>query len=725
MVRVRWPAMSDRHWQNRLAGESSPYLRQHAANPVDWYPWGDEAFARAREEDKPIFLSIGYSTCHWCHVMAHESFENDDLAAQLNRSFICVKVDREERPDVDRVYMAFVQATTGSGGWPMSVWLTPDLLPFYGGTYFPPEDRWGRPGFASILGALARVWVNDRGNALKQGQHAIQMLRQFGSHHGGGGNAGLDFRVVDRLVSWCDENFDEQQGGFGAAPKFPRPVLLECLWWAHAAARHRGQAHLADRARHFAETTLRQMVAGGIHDHLGGGFHRYSVDAFWHVPHFEKMLYDQAQLAVVLLEAWQVAGDAIFARAAEDTLVYVRRDLTAPEGGFYSAEDADSLRAAGGHDSAEGAFYVWSADDISRQLGSERAGVFSACYGVEREGNAPPGSDPHGEFAGLNILIARGPAPSPTTADILVECRGILFAAREQRPRPHRDEKILTAWNGSMISAFARASAILGNADFAAAATRAAGFLEEQLWDSATGVLRRSVCDGRIGPDGFAEDYACLIQGLLDLYEATFSIHWLQWAVDLQTAQDRLFADESFGGYFSSSGRDPTVLVRMKEDHDGAEPAPSSVAARNLVRLGRMLGRADHLEQAEKTLRGFSETWKRSPQGLPAMMMGMMDWLQSPRQVVCAGTPGAADFSQLVREVSRRFLPGVVLLAADQAEGQEWLAERVPAIRDMRPVAGKAAAYVCENFTCQLPVTEPPALGRLLEVWSAVEPTAG
>lgn len=707
--------MSDTQWQNRLAGESSPYLRQHAGNPVDWYPWGEDAFARARSEDKPVFLSIGYSTCHWCHVMAHESFENEAIAAQLNRSFICVKVDREERPDIDRVYMAFVQATTGSGGWPMSVWLTPDLLPFYGGTYFPPEDRWGRPGFASMLGALERVWTHDRENVLKQGAHSIQVLRQFGSHHGGDGEADLNFAAIDRVLSWCDENFDEQQGGFGAAPKFPRPVLLEFLWRAHAAAQHRGEATLAEAARRFAETTLRRMTAGGMHDHLGGGFHRYSVDAFWHVPHFEKMLYDQAQLVPTLLEAGLVTGDATFARAAEDTLEYVRRDLTAPEGGFYSAEDADSLRLSGGRESAEGAFYVWSIAEIEQLLGKERAMAFNARYGVEARGNAPPGSDPHGEFAGFNILIERAPAASTAVAPMLADCRKTLFAARAKRPRPHRDEKILAAWNGLMISAFARAATSREQPLYVAIATQAAAFIDEQLWDASTGIVRRSFCDGRVGPEGFAEDYACLIQGSLDLYEATFSIRWLQWAVNLQAAQDRLFGDASCGGYFSSAGRDKTVLVRMKEDHDGAEPAPSSVAVRNLIRLGRMLDNAKYLERAEKTLRGFSATWKRSPQALPAMMSGLIDWLRPPWQVVLAGTPGAKDFSRLLREVGRRYLPGVVLLAADQADGQKWLSERVAALRDLRPVDGKAAAYVCENFTCQLPVTDPKELARLLD----------
>jgi uncharacterized protein len=716
---------------NRLANEASPYLRQHAGNPVDWFPWGEEAFARARAEDKPIFLSIGYSTCHWCHVMAHESFEDPEIAALLNEHFVCIKLDREERPDVDRVYMTFVQATTGHGGWPMSVWLGPDLAPFYGGTYFPPEDRWGRPGFASILQALARLWREERERVLQQGAHAAHVLQQFaGRLAAAGGDAGEPAAgaeegaraAIARALQISIETYDEQWGGFGHAPKFPRPAGLSFLWHVHTTARERGDAETAAEARRLAEGTLRGMISGGIHDQLGGGFHRYSVDATWHVPHFEKMLYDQAQIVCALLEAQQATCDATFGQAARATLDYVRRDLAAPGGAFYSAEDADSARPDGTH--GEGAFYVWTTGEIREALGPERTRVFLVHHEIEENGNAPEGADPHDEFAGRNIVLARRSIAATAAAvgrsevetqRVLDESRRALFAARCKRPRPHRDEKVIAAWNGLMISAFARAAQVLGDPALAAPAVEAAKFLREGLWDAKAGILRRSWCDGRVGPEGVAEDYAFLVRGMLDLHEATFDAAWLRWAVELQAAQDRLFWDDAGGGYFSSSGRDHSVLLRMKEDHDGAEPAPSSVAALNLLRLGRVLGDPAALVRARATMDAFAGTWQRAPHAMPAMLVAVSESVRPPRQIVLAGRPGAADFEALAGEVRRRALPGRVLLAVDGGAGQAWLAERAPWLRDMKPVAGQAAAYVCEDFTCRMPITDPAELGRALD----------
>ncbi|HEX9784069.1 MAG TPA: thioredoxin domain-containing protein [Opitutaceae bacterium] len=715
--------MENTSGQNRLTNESSPYLLQHAGNPVEWHPWGDEAFARAKAEDKPVFLSIGYSTCHWCHVMAHESFESEDLAALLNEHFISIKVDREERPDIDRVYMTFVQASTGQGGWPMSVWLTPDRLPFYGGTYFPPEDRWGRPGFGTILRALSKIWREDRERVLRQGMHSAQVLQQFAGRSVAG-EEGLDASTLEEGFGFFRESFDEQWGGFGGAPKFPRPSVLQFLWRVHAGARERSNTELAESARRLAEVTLRRMIAGGINDQIGGGFHRYSVDATWHIPHFEKMLYDQGQIVCSMVEALQVTGDPAFAAAIRETLAYVKRDLTSPDGAFFSAEDADSVRPGGeGGEHGEGAFYVWSAAELRTVLGAGRAALFCRHYGVLENGNAPEGADPHGEFAGLNTLIERSSVAETAasaqlgvdeTEKLLAECRALLFQVREKRPRPHRDEKVLTAWNGLMISGFARAAAVLGDPSLLSPAVQAAGFIRRRMWDPETGVLRRSFTAGRLGSEGFAEDYAFLVQGSLDLYQTSFDIQWLEWADELQEAMDRLFLDQG-GGYFNSSGRDPGVLVRMKEDHDGAEPAPSSVAAMNLLRLGRIFGDERRLDLARRTLEAFAGTWQRAPHALPAMLAALADWLHAPRQVVLAGTPGADDFTALERVVRERLLPGVVLLAADGGEGQAWLAGRAPWLAGMQPVDGRAAAYVCEDFSCRLPVTEPDELRKLLD----------
>jgi uncharacterized protein YyaL (SSP411 family) len=723
--------MSEETVFNRLENETSPYLLQHADNPVQWYPWGEEAFARARAEEKPIFLSVGYSTCHWCHVMAHESFENPEVAAVLNEFFIAIKVDREERPDIDRLYMTFVQATTGQGGWPMSVWLTPDLQPFYGGTYFPPDDRWGRPGFSNILTALAKIWRDDRKRVLEQGAHAVQVLRQFGGQSFSSGAAGgesapdpLGPAAVDRAFEVFRNSFDPEWGGFGGAPKFPRPAVLTLLARVHAAARARGDTTRATEAGGLLLTTLRQMVAGGMHDQLGGGFHRYSVDATWHVPHFEKMLYDQAQLVCALLDGYQISGDTTLAQAARRTLDYVTRDLRSPRGGFYSAEDADSRKTQDGDEHGEGAFYVWSADQLREAVGPERAAIFAIHHGVLEEGNAPEGADPHGEFRGVNILLGRRTVadtaretglPPDRVESVLAACEAILLQVRGKRPRPHRDEKILAAWNGQMISAFARAAQVLDEPAYAAIASRAAEYILHAVWDGITGVLHRGWCAGRKSGFAFAEDHACLVQGFLDLYEATFEIRWLKWAIDMQDAMDQLFWDASAGGYFSSSDRDPSVLVRLKEDHDGAEPSPSSLAVVNLIRLGRLLGDEARLKRAEATLRAFAGTWERAPQALPLMLAGLLDWLQPHRQVVLAGDRESAEFAALAREVRRRHLPGFVVLAADGGEGQKWLGRRLAAIKAMVPVDGLAAAYVCQDFTCRLPVTAPAELGALLD----------
>ena len=766
------------NFTNRLGRERSPYLRQHAHNPVDWFPWGEEAFARARAEQKPIFLSVGYSTCHWCHVMAHESFESESIAERLNRDFVAVKVDREERPDVDRVYMTYVQAATGQGGWPMSVWLTPELKPFYGGTYFPPEDRWGRPGFTAILTALAQGWANQQAQLLVEGDRVAEALRQFAAERNPIGAGGADLATAaraagSRCLQQLAESFDDVHGGFGGAPKFPRAAVFGFLlrtaeqpkaesgdWRPEREAPERRsglpapQSGTAISALTLASETLRHMAEGGIHDHVGGGFHRYSVDEEWFVPHFEKMLYDQAQLAVSYLEARQATGDERFAWAARGLFEYVLRDLAHPEGGFYSAEDADSALPDSGNrkperqlqdvgaafrspigdprnrDRAEGAFYLWTKDEIARLLGDDAA-LLCAHFDVEEAGNVPEARDPHGEFRGKNILRQRRPLAKTAArfgiepgiaCDRLQDGLSRLREARARRPRPPRDEKIVTAWNGLMISALAKGHQVLGGAAFLPAGIRAAEFLWREAFDVEAGVLRRSFCEGRGDVEGFAEDYAYLIQGLLDLYEAAFEVRWLQWAAELQARMDALFWDSEHGGYFNSRLDDHAIIVRLKENYDGAEPAPSSVAVLNLLRLDAMIGGhqppdstgLSYADRARRCAEAFRSQWETAPHSLPQMLGALGSLGAPPRTVVLAGDPRAGDFRALAAVVHGSSGPRPVLLAADQAEGQAWLAVRRPELAGMTPLDGRAAAYVCERLACQAPVTDPEALGRII-----------
>ena len=709
---------------NRLAHEKSPYLLQHAHNPVDWYPWGEEAFAKARRENKPIFLSVGYSTCHWCHVMAHESFESEEVAAIMNREFVNIKVDREERPDVDRVYMTFVQATTGGGGWPMNVWLTPDLKPFVGGTYFPPDDRYGQPGFKKVLERIATAWKENHDKIVEQGGKIVAALRE--SQSAEVDQAKIDPAILDAAYEQIARSYDPKEGGFGHAPKFPRPVTLNFL------ARFYARDPKSDSGKHALETdlfTLRKMAAGGMHDHIGGGFHRYSVDRYGHVPHFEKMLYDQAQLAAAYLDAFQITQDRQYESVARDILDYVARDMTSKEGGFFSAEDADSPVVAGIGDSghggtAEGAFYVWTKKEIDSALG-DAAEVFNFHYGVQSHGNAPEGSDPQDEFRGKNILIQRHTVaetaqhfrkPEDAVRDLLRQSREKLFAVRNKRPRPHLDDKILAAWNGLMISAYARAAQVLDEPHYLEIGARAANFIRKQLWDASRQILYRNYREGRSDIEGFADDYAFVIQGLLDLYEASFDIEWLKLAVELQETQDRLFFDEKQGGYFTTSGKDASVLLRMKDDNDSAEPAASSVAALNLLRLSQFRDDpvAAGAERARKTIDAFAATLSHFPSAMPQMLVAIDYSLSKPRQIVIAGKKDSPETKAILREVHRHFLPDTILLLADGAEGQKYLGDKNEAIRAMSMVDGKSAAYVCENFTCKAPVTDSKALSELL-----------
>jgi uncharacterized protein YyaL (SSP411 family) len=699
---------------NRLANERSPYLLQHANNPVDWYAWGDEAIERARREDKPIFLSVGYSTCHWCHVMEHESFENATIAALLNEHFVSIKVDREERPDVDRVYMSFVQATTGSGGWPMSVFLTPELKPFYGGTYFPPASKWGRPGFADLIGELARTWKDDRARVTEAAAELTERLKSVTSGVGAENEVG-DVEALDRGVEQFQMAFDRRHAGFGGAPKFPRPSELLFLLREHA--RRHSQPPLF-----MVTETLRAMALGGMRDHIGGGFHRYSVDAEWRVPHFEKMLYDQAQLVLAYLETAQATGDDFYATVAEDTLHYVLRDMTSDEGGFYSAEDADSVppeHAGSPHPhKAEGAFYIWSDTEITELLG-EDAEVARRRFGILPDGNAP--HDPHGEFTGKNLLYVsesieevsvRTGRPVDDVMASLGRIRQKLFDARATRPRPHLDDKILTAWNGLMIAAFSRAARVLPlSVDaprYKAAAVNAAEFIRGTLWDG-RGTLRRRYRDRDAAIDAYAEDYAYLIFGVLELFETTGDAAWFEWAVRLQQRQDELFWDDDGGGWFSTTGNDPSVLLRLKEDYDGAEPAASSVSTLNVLKLAHLTGDSTYRDKAERTLARYGKRVGSAARVVPFMLSGLSAWHAPSMQIVTVGGPSSPQIRELEREIASHYLPFAVYVPVDPDRTQEPLRRVLPFVDGMRAHGG-GAVYVCRDFTCRQPVGTPEQL---------------
>jgi uncharacterized protein len=714
---------------NRLALEHSPYLLQHAGNPVDWFSWGDEAFTRARAEDKPIFLSIGYSTCHWCHVMEHESFESVEIAGLLNQHFVSIKVDREERPDIDRVYMAFVQATTGSGGWPMSVWLTPDLQPFYGGTYYPPQSQWGRPGFREVLVEIIRAWREERKEILASAGQIVDRLAEMSRGDGtreGGAMPGLD--ALTSTMRQFKSSFDRRRGGFGDAPKFPRPSELLFLLREHART---GDVD----AREMVLTTLRAMALGGMRDHIGGGFHRYSVDGDWRVPHFEKMLYDQAQLVLAYLEAAQVASDPFFAQIAEDTLQYVQRDMTDEQGGFYSAEDADSVPPdhAGQPEArkTEGAFYIWSRDEIRALLGDDSP-AFELRYGILPDGNAP--SDPHNEFLGKNLLYtARGIADIATelgrdaeeVAAALTRARVTLYRARTLRPRPHLDDKVLTGWNGLMIGAFARAARVLGGAEALGqaraadpgwrhleSARRAALFVQTTMWNRPGGVLLRRYRHGDAAIEAYAEDYAFLVFGILELFQADGNSEWLDWALALQRAQDRLFWDAQDGGWFSTTGRDPSVLVRMKEEYDGAEPSASGVGVLNLLTLSHLTGNSVYEERARQVFAAFGARLASLGRALPFMASALCVAHAPPEQIVVVGDRDSPETVALWRAANARYRPFAIVFPVAPGPAPRTLAAHLPWVSAMTTSNGAPRAYVCRNFVCEAPTSEPATLLR-------------
>ncbi|MET0399189.1 MAG: thioredoxin domain-containing protein [Longimicrobiaceae bacterium] len=680
---------------NRLAHETSPYLLQHRDNPVDWYPWGPEALARARAEDRPILLSVGYSACHWCHVMEHESFEDADTAAVMNERFVSVKVDREERPDIDSIYMTAVQQMTGHGGWPMTVFLTPEGVPFYGGTYFPPEPRHGMPSFRQVLLAVDEAYRERRADVDRSAAELHALLREGMAARAPAG--AMDASVLDRAFAQLAARFDAGLGGFGGAPKFPQPMILEFV------LRHWKRTGNPEALR-MAAHTLRRMAAGGMYDQAGGGFHRYSVDARWLVPHFEKMLYDNALLARVYLQAWQATGDADFRRVAEEVLRYVRREMRSPEGGFHSAQDADS-------EGEEGRFYVWTPEEVDALLGAEDGPLFRAYYDVTEEGN----------FEGRNILhVDRSVEEVAAEASVSVErleralARGreTLYAARAGRVWPGLDDKVLTAWNAMMLRTFAEAAQVLGSAEYLQVADAGADFLLREL--RRDGRLLRTWKDGRAKIDAFLEDHALLADALVSLYEASGDVERVAEARDLADAMLERFWDEDEGVFYDTATDAETLVVRPRDTFDNATPSGNSAAVTALLRLAVLTGEPRYGRVAARVLEGMGEIMARVPQGFGNLLSAADFHLATPQEVVVVGRAGEPGTEALLDVLRHRYLPNTVLAPADP-DTAAAAGEQLPLLRGRTPVDGLAAAYVCERYACRRPVTEAAELAALLD----------
>ena len=676
-------------YTNRLAQEKSPYLLQHAHNPVDWFAWNDAAFAKARAENKPILLSIGYSTCHWCHVMERESFEDEKIGAYLNEHFVSIKVDREERPDVDKIYMTFVQATTGSGGWPLNVFLTPDLKPFFGGTYFPPDARYGRPSFLQLLEQIANLW-RERKNEMAASADEIHARLESATANSAGANPSLTADVLKNAEELFKSSYDPVHGGFGGAPKFPQPSIPSFVL---RAAKRFGDGEAVKMVLH----TCDQMAAGGIHDQLGGGFARYSVDAEWLVPHFEKMLYDNAQLAQLYLDAFLVSGEARHADIVRDILDYILRDMTHPGGGFFSAEDADSE----GH---EGKFYCWTQDELSRLLSPEEFNVAVKCFGITAEGNFVDHSHPQ-PLTGQNILHIANPDVPPADQSLLASAKLKMQKVRSQRIRPHLDDKILTSWNGLMLGAFARAAAVLNDENYRAAAEKNLSFIHENLWDEKTKTLFHRWRDGEHDQVQLLEDYACLLAGTLDLYEATLAPDHLDFAVELAGAMIAKFYDPENGGFWQSAADTQHLILRVKDDYDGAEPGGNSVAALALLKLAAITDRDDFKTPAAATLQLYARRLQTQPAALAYMLHALDFSLQEPRRVVIAGEPKSPQAKELLHAAHSVYQPNKIILG--NAGAVEPFAKTLT-------VRNGATAYVCTGNACQAPTSDAAKLKALL-----------
>jgi len=688
--------MSGQH-TNRLIHETSPYLLQHAHNPVDWFAWGPEAFEKARAENKPVMLSIGYSACHWCHVMEHESFENESIAAVMNEHFVSIKVDREERPDLDHIYQNVVQMLSGQGGWPLTMFLTPEQEPFYGGTYFPPEDRYGRPGFPRILAAVADAYHRRPDEVTKSIQQIREGLQKLSSLEASPGELSPD--ILTNAARALANNFDMVHGGFGTQPKFPNASNLEYLlrYW-HVS----GNENFLNMAR----LATRKMASGGIYDHLGGGFHRYSVDERWLVPHFEKMLYDNAQLLPLYLHMYQITHDEFYARVARETLTYIKREVLAPEGGFYATQDADS-------EGEEGKFFVWTKAEVDALLG-EDSRLFCRYYDITDTGNWEHGNNILHLTVSLDQTAKMFSRPLDEVAASIESSKALLFATREQREKPFRDEKILTSWNGLMLSGMVQAYSVLGDVEALQAVRDTITFLQRHMLRD--GRLLSVYKDGQAKLNGYLDDYAFLSAALLDAFEATFTPAYFDLAQQLINTMLAEFWDEEQWGFFFTGKSHETLIERTKSVYDQAIPSGTSVATTTLLRLYHYTGRADYLQRAEQVLYLVRRHMEQQPFGVGSLLTTLDFYVRKPQEIVLIGTPDAEETQAMLRALHQQYIPNRVLFQIDPQQVAAALAA-LPLLRDVlagkAQVDGKATVYVCHNFTCSLPVTDPEALTAL------------
>jgi uncharacterized protein YyaL (SSP411 family) len=682
---------------NRLISEKSPYLLQHADNPIDWYPWTEEAFSKAEKEDKPIFLSIGYSACHWCHVMEEESFQDEEIAQIMNRHFVAIKVDREERPDIDNIYMTVCQAMTGSGGWPLTIVMTPEKNPFFAGTYLPKEAQFGRPGLPEVLGQIVDLWESDRARILQSGEQIVQAIQALSVSSQSGA---LSQKDLQRAYKRFRSSFDEVHGGFGSAPKFPSPHNLSLLlrWWKRGGE---------EEALNMVEKTLDAMSHGGMYDHLGYGFHRYSTDSQWLVPHFEKMLYDQAMLAIAYLEAYQATGRRQYSQVAQQIFSYVLRDMTSPEGGFYSSENADS-------EGEEGKFYIWRQKEMTAILGEQRGDLLGRFYGVTQKGNFEDGKNILHQAKSLEAFAEGEDVSLEELEKILEQSREKLFEVRQGRIHPSKDDKVLTDWNGLMIAALARAAQVLNRPEYADAAGRAADFLLEKLRREDGRLLHR-YREGEAALLGYLDDYALLVWGLIELYEVTFRVRYLQEALTLTDNMLELFWDEEAGGLYFTGDDGEHLIARTKEAYDGAIPSGNSVAALNLLRLGRMTMRQELEKKAAQLIESFGGQVSGSPTGYSQFLIALDFALGPIKEVVIAGNSAGEDTQKMLGALRSRFLPHKVLILHPEGKDGQAIEQLVPMVKRQTMVDGKATAYVCENFACKLPTTELAEMVSMIE----------
>ena len=694
-AQVKEKKMKEDKHTNRLINETSPYLLQHAHNPVDWYPWDKEALERAKAEDKPILLSIGYSACHWCHVMEHESFENEEIAEIMNEHFISIKVDREERPDLDEIYMNAVQMMTGAGGWPLTIFLTPDLKPFYGGTYFPPDDRYGRPGFRRLLPSIAQYYKTQRNQAESTASQIAANLQKISLMQPSQGQ--LNFELIDKAFVSFQSRFDHKYGGFSGAPKFPQSMMLSLL------LRHWNRTR-NENTLSMAELTLQKMAMGGMYDQLGGGFHRYSTDERWLVPHFEKMLYDNALLSKVYLEAYQATQNDFYQRIATETLDYVRREMYYPEGGFYSTQDADS-------EGEEGKFFVWTKEEVKQILGENDGEIIATFYDITEAGN----------FEGKNILNIPNPPEAIAKMSgmdmgefeaLRQKSKEKLFLERQKRVRPGLDDKIITSWNGLMISSFALGYGITKDERYREAAEKSARFILDNLRDD--GLLKRTYRNGESKINAYLEDYAFLGAALIDLYETTFDIHWLSETTKLNDAMINRFWDKEEGGFFNTDDEDESLITRVKNAYDGAIPSGTSIACMNLLRLAKLTGDADLYQKAESVFQLYRENASSLPTGFPQMLSALDFYLAQPKEIAIVGDEEDSKTQEFLAAIYGQFTPNKVVALLEPGKDGDEVEELIPLLKGKSMLTGETTVYICQDYTCKAPTTDVSELKKAL-----------